>query len=449
MKATSTALKAWLALTTATVLALGGANFAQAATLTHNAWGTNYSVVCTGYDALQFNATRNPGEGGPPFAGNTLLMLSDVTYWYPNYPCYESTTWTSNGTGRKAAKVSGAYMNLDAIDPADVYVRTDRFIKLRNLTIDNVDLDYDNATIWFYTSGAVSPAPDMSLTLKNGSITGLNRPGAFDSRAKFNLSTTGNSGISNWMEQIHVQSPTTMNVTGAGSKLTFFRVGKTSGKYFDGLYFSGAGNTATIDGASVVIADSAGKLKTEVLDVFGSNSIALPQEYSPTNYSVTAGVVLMEPDSILTLNGQGSLASDTQLLWDPATPSGHYGQIIINDNASLVSNHGDFRFNPGARITINRSSHAHGALIVKNGGAVELLGSSSYHANFSSQGELSASSNGTIAVGSETINILGGSQGMIGIESDGTLMIGNFGTTVGATVGATAVLNTHNDGWSC
>ena len=195
MKATSTALKASLALTTVTVLALGGVSVAQAATLTHDAWGTNYSVVCTGYDALQFNATRNPGEGGPPFAGNTLLMLSDVTYWYPNYPCYESTTWTSNGTGRKAAKVSGAYMNLDAIDPADFYVRTDRFIKLRNLTVDNI--------------------------------------------------------------------------------LTF-------------------------NGASVAIADSAGKLKIEVLDVFGSNSIALPQEYSPTNYSVTAGVVLMEPDSILT-----------------------------------------------------------------------------------------------------------------------------------------------------
>ena len=511
-RAASVLLNSWRALTTATVLALGAVSVAQADTNIRDAWGTNTQINnsnCNSpYNALQLKATRLPTDGTAPLNGNSILAMSDVTYWYPYNNCWESTTWTSNGTGRKAAKVSGVYMNPNPTSIDDFYLRIDRFIKLRNLTIDNVDLDYDNATIWFYTSGAVTPAPDMSLTLTNGSITGLNAP-TFDSRAKFNLSATGDSSILNWMSKIPVGSPTTMNVTGAGSKLTFFRVGKTSGKYFDGLYFSGAGNTATIDGstlkldqssltfgqpsiadgqmtfqngatlelvnestkiesgkvsfinsglkvglgvttltvddtltfngASVEIADSAAKLKTQALDVFGSNSIALPQEYSATNYSVTAGVVLMEPDSSLTLNGQGSLASDRQLLW-AASPSGHYGQIIINDNASLVNNGGDFRINPGARIIINRSGNAFGALIVKNGGTVELLGSSSYYANFSNQGELSAESNGAIAVSAGTFNILGGSQGWIRIGEDGRLILGNFGTTLGAT----AVLNTDN-----
>ena len=81
MKTPSRSFNIWLSLGITALLTLGGLGAAQAATLTHNAWGTNNSVNCTGYDALQFNATRNPGQGGPPFAGNTLLMLSDVTYW--------------------------------------------------------------------------------------------------------------------------------------------------------------------------------------------------------------------------------------------------------------------------------------------------------------------------------------------------------------------------------
>ncbi len=512
-RATPVLSQSWRALATATVLMLASMSAAGAATLTHNAWGSNYSVDCTGNAALQFNATRHPGDGaGSLTPGNTLVMLTDVTYWYPNYPCYESTTWTSTGTGRKAAKVSGADMNPNPTSAADFYLPTDRFIKLRNLTIDNVDLDYDNTALWFFTSGAVSPAPDMSLTLSNGSITGFNPP-LFDSRANFRLSATGDSTISNWWAKVDVPSTTALNVTGAGSTLTFYRVGNVHGNYHDALYFYGAGNTATIDGstlkldqssltfgqsnatpgiygqmtfqngaslelvnessklksgdvafinsslklglgatrltvdarltldgASVDIADSAAKLTTPVLDVFGRNTIALPQEYSSTNYSVTAAMVVMEPDSTLTLNGQGSLASDFELRWTAAS-SDHYGQIIINDGASLVNNGGIFKVNPGARIAINRTNDiVFGSLSVKNGGGIELLGASSYFANFINQGEISAAADGAIAVSAGTYNILGGNQGVISIGEDGRLTVGNFGTAAGAT----AVLNTDN-----
>ncbi|MFZ4478980.1 MAG: IPTL-CTERM sorting domain-containing protein [Rhodoferax sp.] len=509
----SVLLKSWRALTTATVLALGGMSAAGATTLTHNAWGTNYSVNCTGYDALQFNATRNPGDGSPPIAGNTLLMKSDVTYWYPDYPCWESTTWTSNGTGRKAAKVTGVYENPNFTSIADFYLPADRFIKLRNLTIDNVDLDYDNMALWFFTSGAVSPAPDMSLTLTNGSITGFNRPHAFDSRANFKLTATGDSSILNWPVKLKVSSPTTLNVSGAGSKLTFFRVGQFFGSYMNSLFFDNTNNTALIDGATLKLdqssitfgdphpsnnqygpmtfqnnatlelagpetklesgnvfftnsslklglgvtklivddrltfngasADIAGtaKVTAQAFDVFGSNTIKLPKEYSEADYTVMAGTVLMHPDSTLTLNGEGSLASDFQLLWSHPVPGPQWGQIVINDNASLVNDGGTFIVNPAARITINRTNgNVFGSLIVKNSGAIELLGSPSYYGNVINQGQISALSNGALAVTSTTFNILGGSQGLISIESDGRLDIGNFGTTLGAT----AVLNTDN-----
>lgn len=499
---------------TATVLVLVGMGAAGAATLTHPAWATNNSINCTGFDALQLNATRNPGEGGAPFAGNTLLLLSDVTYWYPSYPCWESTTWTSNGTGRKAAKVSGATDNPNPTSLADLYLPADRFIKLRNLTIDNVELDYDNTALWFFTSGAASPAPDMSLTLNNASITGFNPP-IFDSRANFRLSATGDSTVSNWWSRVSVQSPTTLNVTGAGSKLTFFRVGNTAGGFGDALYFHGANNTALIDGATLKLDQSSltfgsphaapapygqmtfqngatleltgpdtklesgnlsfvnsqlkmglgrvkltshagltmngftadiagsGKLIAPSLNIFGTNAIALPQEYGDTDYTIKTGIVVMEPDASLTLNGQGSVASDFQLRWTFA-PGGRYGRIVINDNASLVNDGGTFFIIPGASITTQRTNgNVFGSLNTTNGGGIALHGSSSYFANFVNQGQLSATADGVISVTSGTYNIVGGSQGLISIGTDGKLDIGELGTSLGAST----VLNTDNRVW--
>jgi hypothetical protein len=513
-RTTSALSKSLRAMATATVLVLVGMGAAGAATLTHPAWATNNSINCTGFDALQLNATRNPGEGGAPFAGNTLLLLSDVTYWYPSYPCWESTTWTSNGTGRKAAKVSGASDNPNPTSLADLYLPADRFIKLRNLTIDNVELDYDNTALWFFTSGAASPAPDMSLTLNNASITGFNPP-IFDSRANFRLSATGDSTVSNWWSRVSVQSPTTLNVTGAGSKLTFFRVGNTAGGFGDALYFHGANNTALIDGATLKLDQSSltfgsphaapdpygqmtfqngatleltgpdtklesgnlsfvnsqlkmglgrvkltahagltingftadiagtGALTTPTLNVFGSNTIALPQEYSSTDHTIKTGIVVMEPDASLTLNGRGSVASDFQLRWSFA-PTGSYGRLVINDSASLVNDGGTFVIIPGAPVTINRTNNSvYGSLFVRNGGVIELRGAGSYFANFLNKGQISAYAGGVVTVPAETYNIVGGNQGLISIGDDGRLDIGNFGSASGAT----AILNTDNRVW--
>jgi hypothetical protein len=252
-------IKSWRVLTTAVVLALGGVSVAQADTNIKDARGTNTHINnsnCNSpFDTLQLNATRTLAEGTPPYNGNVILAMSDVTYWYPFNNCWESTTWTANGTGRKTAKVTGVQENPNPTSVADFYLPADRFIKLRNLTIDNVDLDYDNIDLRLYTSGLVTPAPDISLTLNNGSITGVNPP-SFYSQSNFRLTATGDSTISNWWTRVSVQSPTTMNVTGSGSRLTFFRVGQPKATYSDALYFHGTSNTALIDGATLKLDQS-------------------------------------------------------------------------------------------------------------------------------------------------------------------------------------------------
>jgi len=243
------------------LLTLGSVSQSWAATNMHDASGTNTQINNTNcnspYDALQLNATRTPADGTPPFNGNFIEALSDVTYWYAYNNCWESTTWTSNGTGRKTAKISGLYQNPNATSINDFYLPTDRFIKLRNLAVDNVDLDYDNMALWFFTSATSASAPDLSLTLTNGSITGTSPPVAFDSRSHFNLTSTGDSAIKNWSQKVSIPNQTTLNVSGSGSKLTLFRDGKLHGSYpSDSMNFSSTDNTATIDGGTLKLDQS-------------------------------------------------------------------------------------------------------------------------------------------------------------------------------------------------
>lgn len=506
-QAKSSVFDTWQRALVSMVLAMCVVGAASASTLIHNAWGTNYSVACGPHDSLQLNATRGSADGGLPLTGNTLGLKSDVTYWFPSYPCWESVTWTSNGTGRRAAKLTGIEDNPNPTSLADFYLPVERFVKLRNLTVDNVDLDYDNTLIWFATSGSVSPSPGISLTLNNGSITGVNPPAAFDSTANFTLTATGDSTISNWWTRLRVPSPTNLNITGAGSKLTLYRVGSLRSQYQDTLYFYGPVNTAMIDGGTLKLDQSAmtfgkpnptpnpysemtfqnaatleitgpdaklesglinlrnsrvslglggtklivngglaldgarvdlansARVKTPTLDVTGQNIFNLPQESSSTNYSdvsVSTGMVVMQPDSSLTLNGKGSLSSDFELRWSATSAGQQYGQIVINDEASLINDGGFFRINPGALVNINRTSDTvYGTLTVRNGGGIELLGSAG-SAHFTNRGYLRAETDSWITVPSGTFTISGGNEGTIDI-AQGVLELGNFGTSLGAT----------------
>ncbi len=493
-------IKSWRALSLAAGVALGVTGAAHAAENHTGAWGLISTMGAQNpYDAVWL-VTGDPTS--PSVHNNLIYVNMDMQYNFPSYGQWESATWrpaSSFPTQRFTASLlgtdwsssypmEGRYIQLRnlTLERADLDAQNVRFrfypippvpgastsLTLNNASLTglippgfNVDANLTltasgDSTLSGWGKGPVSSQTTLNVT-PGGKLT-LFRLGqqhgtyATDSwyfsqpgnvatidggtlKLDQSFVTFGQPSIADG--QMTFQNGATLELVNESTKLEAGKVSFINSSLNVGLGVTKltVDDTLTFNGASVTIADSAAKLKTQVLRVFGSNSIALPQEYSPTNYSVTAGVMLMEPDSILTLNGQGSLASDNQLLWT-LSPSGHYGQIIINDNASLVNNGGDFKIIPGARITINRSGNVSGALIVKNGGIAELLGSSSYYANFSNRGVLSAESNGTIAVSSGTFNILGGSQGVISIGSDGRLVLGNFGTAAGAS----AVLNTDN-----
>jgi hypothetical protein len=502
-KSSGLAAKSWRALALASTLALGSTAITQAAENHTGAWGLISSMGSQNpYDAYWL-ATGDPTD---PIVHNNLIYVNmDMQYNYPSYEAWESATWrpaSKYPTQRFPASLQGT---TNLVQPLE-----GRYIQLRNLTIERTDLDAQNVQFRFMP---ISGLPgNTSLTLKDGSLTGLNGP-LFSPDALFTLSASGDSSITNWWERVNVRSSTTMNVTGAGSKLSFYRVGKPRGVYWEALYFDGANNTATIDGAtlmldqssitfgkpnptpnpygqmtfqngatlelvgpetklesgnvsfvksslkfglggtqlvvdagltlngaSATIADS-GTVTAQALEVFGINTIALPKESGIRNYAMKAGIVLMHPDSSLTLNGEGSLASDFELRWTFAEPGKlQYGHIVINDNASLVNDGGIFRINPGALITINRTNgNVYGSLMVKNGGSIALLGSAG-SAHFINRGEVSAYEDGGISIPSGTFTIQGGSRGVLSIASGGVLTLGEVGIT-GRT---TALLTTDN-----
>ena len=205
------------------VLALCGRSAAQADTLVHDAWGNTNLIggpgCSTPFNAIQLNATRGPLDGTPPSQGNLILAESDVVYTQSVFNCFESSTWTSNGTGRRAAKITGVTLNPNPTSLYDLYLPVPRVITLRDLTLDNVDLDYDNQDL-----NLRPVSGNSSLTLMNGSLAGLNMPGFWDP-ARFTLTASGNSTIKGWTGS--VGSGTSLNVLPGGT-LTFDGCGSSS-----------------------------------------------------------------------------------------------------------------------------------------------------------------------------------------------------------------------------
>jgi ribosomal protein S11 len=244
--------KPWPSLGIMALLTFSSFGNAQADTKVSDAWGTLGHVggiTCTNppNNALQLNATRTPAQGTPPYNGNTILATDDVTYWYTGFNCWESTTWTSNGTGRKPARITGVKLNLDPAIP-ELYLPYPRDIKLRQLTVQDVDLDYDNNSLQF-TLPDLTPQP-ISLTLNNGSLTGVNPP-SFVGLAPLTITASGNSQIGPLYERKTIDSQTTLNVT-SGATLNLFRLGNQHGSTTaDSWYFRSLGNVATIDGGTL------------------------------------------------------------------------------------------------------------------------------------------------------------------------------------------------------
>jgi len=238
----------FLAVAAMLAIALGAGGAARADTVVHDGWGVTNLIGGPGcsapFNAIQFNATRGPTDGGPPMEGNQILAQSDVDYTNSVFNCFESATWTSNGTGRRAAKIRGVYMNPNPTSLDDFYLPIPRALTLRDLTLDNVDLDYDNEKL-----NLRPVSGNSSLTLKNGSLNGLNIPG-FWNNAVLTLTASGSSSIKGWTGP--VESGTALSVLPGGT-LTFDSCGDmTQTRVTASLFFrQPLGNTATVDGGTL------------------------------------------------------------------------------------------------------------------------------------------------------------------------------------------------------
>ena len=263
MKTTSAWLKSWPVAAAAVAFALGGLGTARADTYIHNAWGNSnviFGPPCNNppASALQFNATRNPTDGNPPLQGNKLLMLSDASYTQPTFNCVESTTWTSTSAQRKAATVDGVYYNPNPTSVDDVYLPIGRSITLRDLTLQNVDLSTETVDFNFRPVSG-----DSSLTLNNGSLTSLSRPG-FYLHAHFTLTASGDSLIKDWTGRI--ESQTTLNVN-PGATLTLDWCGNMNATLVtSSMYFGQIDNAATIDGGTLRLQQSYVTFGTSAFD---------------------------------------------------------------------------------------------------------------------------------------------------------------------------------------
>jgi hypothetical protein len=200
-----------------------------------------------------------------------------------------------------------------------------------------------------------------------------------------------------------------------------------------------AANTVTLNGATLTT-DENSKLVTEALDIYGNNSITLGKETRSGDYIVTTGAMVVRPDALLTLNsqdGQGSLAVTFELSYDPAGSGHQQGQIVINDNATLVNAGALFDIPPSAPITTNRTSDAlFGMLYVTDGGSLNLRASTADPGHVANHGQIGVDTDGVLAALGPSI-IQGGSEGRIDIGDAGVLMLGNTGTPSAADVSLT------------
>lgn len=452
--------------------------------------------------ALQFNATRNPTDGTPPLQGNKLLMLSDASYTQPAFNCVESTTWTSTSAQRKAATIDGVYENLDATSIDDFYVPIERAITLRNLTLQNVDLSTETVDFNFRpVSGNSSLTLDngslttprrpgfylpahFTLTASGDSLI-RGWTGRIDSQTTLNVTPGGKLTLDSCgkMNADHVTAtmyfaqidnvatidggtlrlqqsyvtfgassfdpdhPSTMTfknsakleVTGDNSTLVadqFDFINST-------LMLADNNNlrvrgTLNLDSASVVIGIDA-KAHVPAVVVKGSSTMALGDAGDPSFQPVQAGALQMRPDAVLTLTGKGGL--QTEFLAFVAPGVGHqYGQIIVNDDAELITGtDGRFALPRGEVVTINRTdADVYGMMIARNGGVIEYGLSNHVTNHLTNHGVIDVrDGSGLFFIGDSTI--LGGSEGRVEIASGGVL-----GAGLGAVLPAIQRLTTGN-----
>ena len=369
-----------------------------------NIYGAIYPNTSPHYDAINF-ATGN---------GTLLWVDQDVSFNGSTLSnVFTSTTFTSTG-GRVSASMLGTD---EFITPVD-----GRTFIVQNFALDNVDFTTSSANLGDVGLRIQGPGGlNTSLTLANSSLNCALAPHFYvPSALTFNVS--GTSQITGWGHDptVGVASTTTLTVASGGA-FTIKDCGSlTSGAtYQQRLYFNQNSNTAAIDGASLIIDNSA--------VVFGANPFGDPSKESTMTFSNNATL------QITSLNPYASLETDNLVFQNSSL------NVATNNSRLKLRNNLELN-NSSAAIADYASADTLG--IVAKGNATVSLGVSGLFTT--SKVDIRDGATMTITgsgydIGEMTVS----SQVLFPSSGTGALVLGNSKAVLNLTNNATMDVTSH------
>jgi len=262
-----------------------------------NIYGSIFPNTSPHYDAINFatgNGTKLDVDQDVSFSSSTLASV------------FTTTTFTSTG-GRVAASMVGTDEFTTPVDG--------RTFIVQNFALDNVDLTTSNNTIGGVGLRIQGPGGlNTSLTLANSTLSSTLTPHFYaPSALTFNVS--GTSQIKGWAHDLQAVASTTSLTVASGGSLTIKDCGDLSAVTAQHkLYFSQNSNTATLNGSSLIIDQSA--------LVFGANPFGNPSNESSMTFSNNATLQLtsvgtpgssIETDHIVFQNSTLNMGANTNL----------------------------------------------------------------------------------------------------------------------------------------
>ncbi|MCX6970854.1 MAG: PEP-CTERM sorting domain-containing protein [Verrucomicrobia bacterium] len=333
-------------------------------------YGAIFPNTSPHYDAINFatgNGTKLNVDQDVSFNGSALANV------------FTSTTFTSTG-----GRVSASMLGIDEFfTPVD-----GRTFIVQNFTLDNVDFTTSNSTTGDVGLRIQGPGGlNTSLTLVNSSLNCSLAPHFYvPSALTFNVS--GTSQITGWGHDptVGVASTTTLTVASGGAFTIKDSGSLTSGAtYQQRLFFNQYSNTATLNGSSLIIDNSA--------VVFGANPYGDPSKESTMTFSNNATLQItglnpyasLETDNLVFQNSTLNVATNNSRLKlrnnleldNSSATIANYAQadtfgIIAKGNATVslgvngLFNTSKVDIRDGARMTITGSGYDIGEMTVSS-----------------------------------------------------------------------------------
>ncbi len=351
-----------------------------------NIYGAIFPNTSPHYDAINFatgNGTKLDVDQDVSFNGSTLANV------------FTSATFTSTG-GRVAASMVGTDEFTTPVDG--------RTFIVQNFALDNVDFTTSNGT-----TGGVGlkiqglAGGNTALSLANSTLSCSIAPHLYTPSA-FTFSVSGTSQIDGWAGRL--SSSTALTVASGGS-LRIKNCGDlSSGATLNSkLYFDQYTNSATLNGSSLIIDNSA--------VVFGANPYGTPVNESTMTFSNNATLQLTSVGT-----PGSSMETDNVILQSSTLNMAAYTRLTVRNTLELDSTTGS-QLGTGAQaqavtIVVKGSTTASlgylaslstGTLDIRSGAALNLVGNGIDVAEttVNTQVLFPASGNGTLSLNSLSV----------------------------------------------